>query len=314
MSRCSFFKDGLLIVVFSLFSSSMSHVYGDLKVEDAGSHATNLGNFIELIKLGYKILALNRTYCYKSKVELQAAGDPAKETKDRISRLRSGLEDEFGQEVMRPIRILSRSTIVADTVQDIGTMYKQPFYKNLIDGSDLVAYVPGNEKVCKMIIEKQYQCDIMALKMDEKMDFSLNHHAVRQAIQNKIIFELLYSPAIRSASVRKYIFRNAVELVEKAKGKGIIISSGGERKMDFRSPLDIINLGNLFSLSGSQCTDAISKNCHSALVHMETRKFTYKGAVMIEKVVDTEALVSDRLKRAHKFDAAFKNGKKKKKN
>lgn len=105
-----------------------------------------------------------------------------------------------------------------------------------------------------------------------------------------IVLEVSYSSAIRSLSLRRYIFMNAQHLVSITKrGKGVIISSGGgDSVMDFRSPQDVANLSNLFGLSGSACLDAVSTTAMKCVDHATIRRDTFKGAVKIEQVKDDD--------------------------
>lgn len=105
-----------------------------------------------------------------------------------------------------------------------------------------------------------------------------------------IVLEILYSGAIRSQSLRRYVFMNAQLLVSRTKhAKGVIVSSGGgDSVMDFRSPQDVANLSNLFGLTGQSCLDAVSTTGVKCVDHATLRKQTFKGAVKIEQVSELE--------------------------
>ena len=102
---------------------------------------------------------------------------------------------------------------------------------------------------------------------------------VRQAIERGIHFEIVYSPAIRDNTQRRYIISNAMELVHVSKGKNIIISSEAGHQMDLRGPYDVANLGNLFGMKEEQCKAAVSGNVRAVLYHAEARRSTEKSTI-----------------------------------
>lgn len=106
-----------------------------------------------------------------------------------------------------------------------------------------------------------------------------------------VVLEILYSSAIKSLSLRRYIFMNAQNFVFKIKhGQGVIVSSGGgDSVLDFRSPQDVANLSNLFGLTGAACLDSVSTTCMKCVDHANLRKLTFKGAVKVEDVVKAQS-------------------------
>ncbi|XP_007071626.3 ribonuclease P protein subunit p30 isoform X3 [Chelonia mydas] len=102
------------------------------------------------------------------------------------------------------------------------------------------------------------------------------------AIDRGIYFELLYTPAIKDSTMRRYTISNALSLMQICKGKNIIISSAAERPLELRGPYDVANLGLLFGLSESDAKAAISTNCRAVLLHGETRKTAF-GVVYTKK-------------------------------
>uniref|UniRef100_A0A8C0ATA2 Ribonuclease P/MRP subunit p30 n=1 Tax=Buteo japonicus TaxID=224669 RepID=A0A8C0ATA2_9AVES len=86
------------------------------------------------------------------------------------------------------------------------------------------------------------------------------------AIDRGICFELLYAPAIKDSTMRRYTISNAISLMQICKGK---VSSQSEK---LRGPYDVANLGLLFGLSESEAKAAVSTNCRATILHGETRK------------------------------------------
>uniref|UniRef100_A0A8D0ENX2 Ribonuclease P/MRP subunit p30 n=1 Tax=Strix occidentalis caurina TaxID=311401 RepID=A0A8D0ENX2_STROC len=87
------------------------------------------------------------------------------------------------------------------------------------------------------------------------------------AIDRGIYFELLYTPAIKDSTMRRYTISNAISLMQICKGK---VSSQSESKL--RGPYDVANLGLLFGLSEGEAKAAVSTNCRATMLHGETRK------------------------------------------
>ncbi|KAM7016169.1 ribonuclease P protein subunit p30 isoform 2-T2 [Passerculus sandwichensis] len=92
------------------------------------------------------------------------------------------------------------------------------------------------------------------------------------AIDRGIYFELLYTPAIKDSTMRRYTISNAISLMQICKGKNIVISSAAERPLELRGPYDVANLGLLFGLSEGEAKAAVSTNCRATMLHGETRK------------------------------------------
>ncbi|KAL4842060.1 hypothetical protein H8958_022079 [Nasalis larvatus] len=96
-----------------------------------------------------------------------------------------------------------------------------------------------------------------------------------KAIDRGLAFELVYSPAIKDSTMRRYTISNALNLMQICKGKNVIISSAAERPLEIRGPYDVANLGLLFGLSESDAKAAVSTSCRAALLHGETRKTAF---------------------------------------
>ncbi|KAH0521314.1 Ribonuclease P protein subunit p30, partial [Microtus ochrogaster] len=95
------------------------------------------------------------------------------------------------------------------------------------------------------------------------------------AIDRGLGFELVYGPAIRDATMRRYTISNALSLMQICRGKNVILSSAAEKPLEIRGPYDVANLGLLFGLSESEAKAAVSTNCRAAFLHGETRKTAF---------------------------------------
>ncbi|KAM4667710.1 ribonuclease P protein subunit p30 isoform 2-T2 [Amazona ochrocephala] len=114
--------------------------------------------------------------------------------------------------------------------------------------------------------------DLVCINVTEKLPFYFRRPPVNVAIDRGIYFELLYTPAIKDSTMRRYTISNAISLMQICKGKNIVVSSAAERPLELRGPYDVANLGLLFGLSEGEAKAAVSTNCRAAMLHGETRK------------------------------------------
>ncbi|XP_044152484.1 ribonuclease P protein subunit p30 isoform X2 [Bufo gargarizans] len=140
-----------------------------------------------------------------------------------------------------PIQILKRLTVIASDPSHFNVLRSTSPVTRLYD---IVAVYPKTEKLF-------------------------------HAIERGIFFELIYTPAIKDSTLRRYTISNALSLMEICKGKNIIISSGAEKPLELRGPYDVATLGLLFGLSERSAKAALSTNCRAALLHGETRKTAF---------------------------------------
>ncbi|KAK2523518.1 Rpp30 [Columba guinea] len=84
--------------------------------------------------------------------------------------------------------------------------------------------------------------DLVCINVTEKLPFYFRRPPVNMAIDRGIFFELLYTPAIKDSTMRRYTISNAISLMQICKGKNIVISSAAERPLELRGPYDIANL------------------------------------------------------------------------
>uniref|UniRef100_A0A2I3RMJ7 Ribonuclease P/MRP subunit p30 n=1 Tax=Pan troglodytes TaxID=9598 RepID=A0A2I3RMJ7_PANTR len=131
----------------------------------------------------------------------------------------------------RPIKILTRLTIIVSDPSHCNVLRATSSRARLYD---VVAVFPKTEKLF-------------------------------HAIDRGLAFELVYSPAIKDSTMRRYTISNALNLMQICKGK----------PLEIRGPYDVANLGLLFGLSESDAKAAVSTSCRAALLHGETRKTAF---------------------------------------
>ncbi|XP_018418355.1 PREDICTED: ribonuclease P protein subunit p30 [Nanorana parkeri] len=199
----------------------------------------------------------------------------------------------------RPIKILTRLTIIASDPSHYNSLRST---STLTRPYDIVAVYPKTEKLfhaaCTSI-----DVDVICINVTEKSPFFFRSPPISAAIERGIFFELIYTPAIKDSTLRRYTISNALNLMQTSKGKNIIVSSGAERPLDLRGPYDVATLGLLFGLSEGPAKAALSINCRSALLHGETRKtafgitYTMKKPLVLEDEESAEEPVTKKAKK-----------------
>ncbi|EPY82010.1 Ribonuclease P protein subunit p30 isoform 2-like protein [Camelus ferus] len=121
--------------------------------------------------------------------------------------------------------------------------------------------------------------DLVCITVTEKLPFYFKRPPINVAIDRGLGFELVYSPAIKDSTMRRYTIANALNLMQVCKGK----------PLEIRGPYDVANLGLLFGLSESDAKAAVSTNCRAALLHGETRKTAFGIISTVKKPRSSEA-------------------------
>ncbi|KAM8924482.1 ribonuclease P protein subunit p30 [Pelodytes ibericus] len=179
----------------------------------------------------------------------------------------------------KPIKILTRLTILASDPSHCNVLRSTSASTRLYD---IVAVYPKTEKLfhaaCTSI-----DVDLVCINVTEKQPFFFRKPPISAAIERGIFFELIYTPAIKDSTIRRYTIANALSLMQFCKGKNIVISSGAERPLELRGPYDVATLGLLFGLTEGTCKAAVSTNCRAALLHGETRKTAFGIVYTVRK-------------------------------
>ena len=236
-----------------------------------------------LVNLGYETIAINRNVS----PEIKGGGGQGKIPAPPNLTDLPGLEEL--KKVCPKLKLFSRITVIIKQQPQVRFIPGET-----VQSYDIVSVQPTNEKLFQQICQT-VECDVISLDMTARLPFFLKHPQVNLAIERGISFEILYAPAIRDESLRKYTIVNAVELIRVCKGRNVVMSSGAERTMELRGPYDIINLGLLFGLKIDQGKAAVSKNIRSILYHAEARNKTVRGVLSLEKT----PLTASGVKRAH---------------
>ncbi|NXA10320.1 RPP30 protein, partial [Sapayoa aenigma] len=177
------------------------------------------------------------------------------------------------QGTSKRIRVLTRLTLVVS----------DPSHCNLLRSTsanirlyDIIAVFPKTEKLFHIACTT-LDVDLVCINVTEKLPFYFRRPPVNMAIDRGIYFELLYAPAIKDSTMRRYTISNAISLMQICKGK---VSSQSENKiinsvqilLELYSHFNNSDRGLLFGLSESEAKAAVSTNCRATMLHGETRK------------------------------------------
>ncbi|KAG8901363.1 hypothetical protein FRB99_005373 [Tulasnella sp. 403] len=124
------------------------------------------------------------------------------------------------------------------------------------------------------------------LTSEPREGFFRKQSLIQTAIKNGAVFEICYAPAVSEGSGDKGRLNwwvNVKELVRATKGKGIILSGGGESP-DLRGPKDIMNLATLLGCKQDQAHAALTKTVESLMLRAQTRQ-TYRAVLSEPKLV-----------------------------
>ncbi|XP_005292578.2 ribonuclease P protein subunit p30 isoform X1 [Chrysemys picta bellii] len=247
----------------------MAAVFADLNVPGAPERKSLQSLLEAAAHLGYSTVAINHVIDFKEKKqEIVKPISP--------SELFPSLPIVQGKS--KPIKIVTRLTLVVSDPSHCNVLRSTSTNIRLYD---IIAVFPKTEKLFHVACTN-LDVDLICINVTEKLPFYFRRPPVNMAIDRGVYFELLYTPAIKDSTMRRYTISNALSLMQICKGKNIIISSAAERPLELRGPYDVANLGLLFGLSESDAKAAISTNCRAVLLHGETRKTAF-GVVYTKK-------------------------------
>ncbi|GAB5578603.1 ribonuclease P protein subunit p30 isoform X3 [Prionailurus iriomotensis] len=219
-------------------------VFADLDLR-AGSDLKALRGLVEnAAHLGYSVVAINHVVEFKEKK--QEIEKPI-----AVSELFTTLPIVQGKS--RPIKVLTRLTIIVSDPSHCNVLRATSSRVRLYD---IVAVFPKTEKLFHVACT-HLDVDLVCITVTEKLPFyfkrppinviptekcPVNSVSSGEAIDRGVGFELVYSPAIKDSTMRRYTISNALNLMQVCKGKNVILSSAAERPLEIRGPYDVANL------------------------------------------------------------------------
>lgn len=242
--------------------------FGDLCIAHHNDSRETESLISKAVKLGYETIAISSTFLLtnikKTKLKTSCPSPVDWNEIPTVKTLKARNKN---------LKILSRLTV---PLEENSQMHQ--LATDTVLSYDILAVRPGTDKIFQQCCGN-LDVDIISIDMTSRLPFYLKLPQVKQAIERGIHFEIVYSPAIRDNTQRRYIISNAMELVRASKGRNIIMSSEAENQMDLRGPYDVANLGRLFGLKEEQCKAAVSRNVRAVLYHAQARRGTEKSTV-----------------------------------
>ncbi|XP_031561574.1 ribonuclease P protein subunit p30-like [Actinia tenebrosa] len=220
------------------------------------------------VKLGYETIAISSTFLLTNnkKTKLKTSCPPPINWNEipAVKTLKAKNKN---------LKILSRLTV---PLEENSQMHQ--LATDTVLSYDILAVRPASDKLFQQCCGS-LDVDIISIDMTSRLPFYIKLPQVKQAIERGIHFEIVYSPAIRDNTQRRYIMSNAMELVRASKGRNVIMSSEAENQIDLRGAYDVANLGMLFGLKEEQCKAAVSRNVRAVLYHAQARRSTEKSTI-----------------------------------
>jgi len=168
------------------------------------------------------------------------------------------------------IKHYNRLTSIIDDVMDIQLNTNNPSSKLY----DIIAVCPGNQQVFSHLC-KSAPIDLISIDFTHRVPFPTNKALLDEAVARGVFFEIVYTPMLTNATLRKDVMSGTRVLIQFLRGRNIVLSSGVEHCQDVRGPFDAINIGQLLGMSQQQAKDAICKNAQSLIQHGAARKLKH---------------------------------------
>ncbi|KAG8713576.1 hypothetical protein FRC08_013081 [Ceratobasidium sp. 394] len=227
-----------------------------------------------LVHLGYTIVALN--YTVEGKIDPATHVNPLLSVPSR-----------------KDIVVLRRLTIILDEGSEKGFGLSTQHATNLAS-YDIIALQPTTANSFSLACLTHTQpspttahiISIDASSATPQLPFRLKLSLVRTAIRNGAVFEISYSGALVSdESARRNWWAGAREVTRATKGKGLLLTGGGQKIADLRAPLDAINLATILGLDQNTARNAMSLDAKSLVTRASTRQ-TYRAVLSAPIVVN----------------------------
>uniref|UniRef100_A0A8C7BMJ1 Ribonuclease P protein subunit p30 n=1 Tax=Neovison vison TaxID=452646 RepID=A0A8C7BMJ1_NEOVI len=156
--------------------------------------------------VGYSVVAINHVVEFKEKK--QEIEKPV-----AVSELFTTLPIVQGKS--RPIKVLTRLTIIVSDPSHCNVLRATSSRVRLYD---IVAVFPKTEKLFHVACT-HLDVDLVCITVTEKLPFYFKRPPINVAIDRGVGFELIYSPAIKDSTMRRYTISNALNLMQVCKGK-----------------------------------------------------------------------------------------------
>ncbi|XP_044726500.1 ribonuclease P protein subunit p30, partial [Chrysoperla carnea] len=220
---------------------------------------------LKLISLGYKTVAVNYFFEDTNSESKKKKKKDVKETQEDI--IPPPINLDFLKDLQQKIRVIHRLTIkFSDSSLTVRLNQSLNIRKY-----HLLAALPLTQTAFQIACST-FDTDIITFDPENKNVIKLSRKLYNQAINRGLVFELMYTPAIRDSTHRKNIIHMSHLYHAFGKSKQIIVSSWASEPQHVRSPYDIVNLGLIFGLSEQQAKYAITIACRDVILRAHGRR------------------------------------------
>lgn len=175
------------------------------------------------------------------------------------------------------MRVLSRLTVCLSDANSLYQILQQKSFKDY----DLFAIEAGTDSVLNQVSSGSIDPDILSFGPSHGLDVKRANLSLPQT--KGLCIEINYTNTCHG---REDGISAAQLLVQKTKGKNLIISSGAVAPFSLRGPNDVKNLAPIFGLNQNQGQDAVFRNGLLCLKHADGRRNSAALALTLVKDPD----------------------------
>jgi RNase P/RNase MRP subunit p30 len=157
-------------------------------------------------------------------------------------------------------------------------------------GFDIIAVVPGNEKVLHHFLHNN-DCDIISLDLSKKLPFQFKPQFTRMAIEKGIYFEINISPLLsQDQNIRRTFLGQFQNVLFATRGKQLIVTSGASDVTQCKTVGDIKHMLLALGAPIQQISNYSNVNLYHVMQHSLTRK-VHKAAIAVHIALKNKVVV-----------------------
>ena len=153
---------------------------------------------------------------------------------------------------------------------------------------DLFAVQPVSDKILNQVCSGSLECDILTFDYAERLPVDLKRANLTLPRSRGVCFEINYTDAFTSQAGRTNTISSAQLLIEKTKGKNILLSSAARTAISLRGPYDVANMALLFGMKEIHGKEAVFTTASVCIKHSDGRKNSNSLAVAVASEKDTK--------------------------
>lgn len=175
------------------------------------------------------------------------------------------------------MKVMTRVTIC---LEDQNIVYKL-LQNQSLKRYDLLAVQPANDKILNQVCGGSLECDILTFNYADRLPVDLKRANLTLPRSRGVCFEINYTDAFTSQSGRMNTISSAQLVMEKTKGKNVLISSGARTDISLRGPYDVANMGLLFGMKEIQGRESVFTTGSLCIKHSDSRRNSNSMAVTV---------------------------------